>query len=217
MSHKGKKLKSYSIQFKLDAIKFAEENSNYSASRKFGVTVKRIRAWRGNKDQLEELRQCSNRAKRFRLDGAGEKLLAPEMEDVPLEWIHSRRLEGLRVSRKLIMRKALHLSKEQQNMEDFTASNGWIQKCMRWQGLSLRRKTTIAQKDPEQLVDKLVAYVLQARILPKRFGYATAVWADMTSETTVESKGARTVCLKTTGLRKLKFLYVRQPKQMEVK
>ena len=32
----------------------------------------------------------------------------------------------------------------------------------------------------------------------------TAVWADMTSETTVESKGARTVCLKTTGHEKLK-------------
>ena len=152
-SHKGKKLKSYNIQFKLDAMKFAEENSNHSASRKFGVAVKRIREWRGNKDQLEKLRQCSNGAKRFRLDGAGEKPLAPEMEDVLLEWIHSRRLKGLRVSRKLIMRKALHLSKEQQNMDDFMASNGWIQKFMRWHGLSLRRKTTVAQKDPEQLVD----------------------------------------------------------------
>ena len=87
------------------------------------------------------------------------------MEDVLLEWIRSRRLKGLRVSRKLIMRKALHLSKEQQNTDDFTASNGWIQKFMRRYGLSLRRKTTVAQKDLEQLVDKLVAYVLQARIL----------------------------------------------------
>ena len=97
-------------------------------------------------------------------------------------------------------------------MEDFTASNGWIQKFMRLHGLSLRRKT-IARKDPEQLVDKLVAYVLQARILLKCFGYQpcniialmdeTAVWADMTSETTVESKGARTVCLKTTGHEKI--------------
>ena len=135
------------------------------------------------------------------------------MEDVLLEWIHSRRLKGLRVSRKLIMRKALHLSKEQQNTEDFTASNGWIQKFMRRHGLNSRRKTTVAKKDPEQLVDKLIAYVLQARILSKRFGYQpcniiamdeTAVWADMTSETTVESKGARTVCLKTTGHEKVK-------------
>ena len=92
------------------------------------------------------------------------------MEDVLLERIHSRRLKGLRVSRKLIMKKALHLSEEQQNMENFTASNGWIQKFMRLHGLTLRRKTTAAQKDHEQLVDRLVAYVLQARILSKRFG-----------------------------------------------
>ena len=38
--------KSYNIQFKLDAIKFAEENSNHSASRQFGVAVKRIRVER---------------------------------------------------------------------------------------------------------------------------------------------------------------------------
>ena len=89
-------------------------------------------------------------------------------------------------------------------MEDFTASNGWIKKLMRRHGLSLRRKTAVAQKDPEQLVDNLVAYVLQARILSKRFGYQPAVWADMTSETTVESKGALTVCLKATGHEKVK-------------
>ena len=64
-SHKGKKLKSYNIQFKLDAITFAEENSNHSASRKFGVAVKRTRKWRGNKDQLETLRQCSMVQKGF--------------------------------------------------------------------------------------------------------------------------------------------------------
>ena len=32
----------------------------------------------------------------------------------------------------------------------------------------------------------------------------TAVWADMASGTTVESKGTRTVCLKTTGHEKRK-------------
>ena len=42
-SHKEKNLKNYNIQFKLDAIKLAEENSNHSESRKFGVAVKRIR------------------------------------------------------------------------------------------------------------------------------------------------------------------------------
>ena len=47
-SHKEKKLKSYNIQFRLDAIKFAEENSNHSAPRKFGVAVNRIPRFRNH-------------------------------------------------------------------------------------------------------------------------------------------------------------------------
>ena len=74
------------------------------------------------------------------------------MEDDILEWIDSRRLKGLRVSRKLITKKALLLSRDQQKMDNFTAGNGWIQKFMRWHGLSLRRRTTVVQKDPEQLI-----------------------------------------------------------------
>ena len=122
-SYKGKKLKSYNIQFKLDAIKFAEGNSNHSASGKFGVAVKRIREWRGNKNELEKLRNCPDGEKRFRLDGGCEKPLAVEMEDDLMEWIHSRRLKGLRVSRKLIAKKAPILSRDQQKMDDFTANN----------------------------------------------------------------------------------------------
>ena len=98
-------------------------------------------------------------------------------------------------------------------MDDFTASKGWLDKFMRRHGLSLRRRTTVAQKDPEYLIEKLVAYVLQARRLSKLFSYQpcniiamdeTAVWADMTSGTTVEQTGAQTVSLKTTGHEKMR-------------
>ena len=70
--------------------------------------------------------------------------LSVEMEDDLLEWIDSRRLKGLRVSRKLISKKALLQSRDQQKMDDFTASNGWIKKFMRRHGLSLRKRTTVA-------------------------------------------------------------------------
>ena len=56
-------------------------------------------------------------------------------------------------------------------MNDFTANNGRIQKFMRRHGHRLRMRTTVAQKDPEQLIDKLVTYVLQARWLSRLFGY----------------------------------------------
>ena len=41
-SHKRMKLHSYKMEFKLDAVRFAEENGNHKAAEKFGVARKRI-------------------------------------------------------------------------------------------------------------------------------------------------------------------------------
>ena len=51
------------------------------------------------------------------------------------------------------------------------ASPGWVDKFMARHGLSLRRKTTVAQKDPEQLIDKLVGYVLHIRRFCMKYNY----------------------------------------------
>ena len=76
-----------------------------------------------------------------------------------------------------------------------------------------RRKTTESQKDTEKLIDKLIAYVLQARRLRVKFSYSdsdiiamdeTAVWQDMLSNTTVDSIGLNTIAMKTTGHEKTK-------------
>ena len=73
---------------------------------------------------------------------------------------------------------------------------------MQRHGLSLRRKTTQAQNDPNHLVDKLVMYVLQVRKLFRLHPYRpsnvismdeTAVWADMLSETAVDRVGSKTL------------------------
>ena len=83
---------------------------------------------------------------------------------------------------------------------------------MKRYGLSLRRRTTIAQKDPAYLVDKLVFYVLHVRRLPKKFEYQpsniiamdeTAVWADMVTETTVDRIGQKEIALKSSGHEKV--------------
>ena len=42
-SHKEEKNKSYTLEFKLEVIKFAELNSNRAASKKFHVDEKRVR------------------------------------------------------------------------------------------------------------------------------------------------------------------------------
>ena len=92
--------------------------------------------------------------------------------------------------------------------EDFKASRGWLCRFLKRNGLSLRRKTSVAQQDPERMVAKLVSYIIQVRQLQIKHNYApcniiamdeTPVWCDMISETTVDKSGIKTVTLKTTG------------------
>jgi hypothetical protein len=215
MSHKGKKVSSYTTKFKLEAVAYAELiNSNRSAGEKFNVDKKRIREWRKSKDDLVATKKKDQGAKRKRLDGAGRKPLDVQMEEVLVEWIYNRRDKGLRVSRKLIMKKALFIYEEKaknnncENSVKFTASTGWLQKFMRRNGLSLRRKTSVAQKDPSRLIDKLVSYILYTRRFAAKYNYSpsniiamdeTPVWMDMVSDTTVHKTGARTVTMKSTG------------------
>ena len=102
-SHKGTKLKSYNVLFKLEAVSFAEQNSNRGASRKYCVCCEEDK-------RMERQKERAGGAKRFQFEGAGGKPLSPEMEENLLEWIYihySRRSKGLCVSRKLIARKAL--------------------------------------------------------------------------------------------------------------
>ena len=76
----------------------------------------------------------------------------------------------------------------------FKGTEGWLQMFMLWHGLSLRRKTTTAQQNPNHLIYKLLSYILQVQGLPKRHRYQPSciitmdeipVWDDMVSNTTV--------------------------------
>ena len=49
MSPEGEKRRNYTIEFKCEAIEYAEKNSKHKATEKFRVAVKRIREWRQNK------------------------------------------------------------------------------------------------------------------------------------------------------------------------
>ena len=162
-----------------------------------------------------ELQSKTKGDKRARLDGGGRRPELLEMEEELMTWVLERRSNRLHVSRKLIMQKALSFKEDPRFDVDrsFVASRGWLEKFMQRNGLSLRRRTTEAQKDPDQLVDKLVSYILNARRLFRLHQYTpadvismdeTAVWCDMLSSTTVDKVGTKTISMKTTGHEKLK-------------
>ena len=67
------------------------------------------------------------------------------------------------------------------------ASRGWLEKFMKRNCLSLRRRTTAIQKDLAYLVDRLVQYVIHVRGMSRKCKFngssihvmnETVVWAD---------------------------------------
>lgn len=220
VSHKGRKIQKYSLEFKKDVIAYAEKSGNRPASKQFSVDERRIREWRAKMIDIEGLLATKKGKSRSRLSGGGRKPLSSKLEEVVLEWIKNRRACGLSVSCKLIMKKAevtYHEMMENNlvNNDSFKASRGWVCKFMRRNGLSLRRKTSVSQQDPERMVAKLVSYVIHVRRLQEKHKYRasdiiamdeTQVWCDMISETTIDATGKKSITMKTTGHEKAKVL-----------
>ena len=197
----------------MEVIKYAEDYNNTAAASRFKVDRRSVADWRKKKSQLFELSLKTKGNARKRLLGAGRKLEHEDLEDELFEWIMNMRARRLRVSQRLIQRKAKFMWYEQETegneeAESFAASNGWYEKFARRHHLSLRRTTHVAQKDPDQLVAKIVAFILRMRRLQKLHNYQpsdiiamdeTAVWSDMVSNSTVNQIGAREVSVRSTG------------------
>ena len=175
-SHKGEKIKSYTVDYKLEAIAFAKPCNNKAAARKFNVAPKTIRDWIRKEEQLHQLKQ--NKAyggKRLCLEGGGQHAFDDDLEDELVQWITERRGNELCVSTKLTQLKAKKMHEEKTindlNSKTINFSDGWVQMFMRRHGLSIRRRTTEAQKNPSQLIDKLCTYIMKVRKLRQRMNY----------------------------------------------
>ena len=88
---------------------------------------------------------------------------------------------------------------------------------MKRKGFSLRRKTTVSQRLPEELILKVSSFVLKIRRMRLENDYPlaqignmdeTPVWLDMPGDTTVSRVGEHTVAVRTTGHDKGRFTVV---------
>ena len=129
-SHKGEKVCSYSVDFKLEVIRYAASHSIHAAAKKYRVDRNSIRQWRKKEEKMAELKDVTpGGSKQQRLDGAGRHITNENIEENLLAWIFERRNNGIRVSRKLLMIKATKLRDriEEQNpaVEKLSFSAAW--------------------------------------------------------------------------------------------
>ena len=143
----GRIRRAFSSKEKLAAIAFAEAHGNRAAGREFAVDESCIRHWRKQKSKLEAMPTTKKAAR-----GSSEKF--PQVEERILEWVSDRRRQGIAISTVEIRLQAKLIAKKL-HVKDFRGSADWCYAFMRRKNLSVRRRTHISQKLPEDFEEKL--------------------------------------------------------------
>ncbi|KAL1470208.1 hypothetical protein MTO96_040572 [Rhipicephalus appendiculatus] len=182
--------KSYTSKFKLTAVEFTLKNGNRAAGRHFGVSEKMVRDWRKSEEKLRAVRS-TKKADR------GLKARWPELEARLRTWVLEQRAEGRGLSTVQLRLKA--------------------RTFMRRNCLSIRARTTLCQKLPEDFAENLEKFkafvkkqmdeseisedhIVNMDEIPLTF--------DIPMGRTVAQKGEKSVLLRTTGHEKSHFTVV---------
>ncbi len=144
----------YDAGFKLQVVNHAENVSKTDASKVFCVDRKRVIEWCKQKNSWLEV---EDHPRDYLVQG--RKALSSRIEDKLVEIIRTKRKEKMRVTRKMTCLEAIKLHRDEGN-KDFKASQGWLFNFMKRNKISLRRKTTVSQRLPRDLVPKVVKHVI---------------------------------------------------------
>ena len=134
-----------------------------------------------------------------------------------------KRENGNAVTRKLITCKAISLSKNREvllnnpGIAGFKFSSKWLDGFLGRYDLTQRRRTTVAQQLPSDLIEvqqSFLSYVLYMRM---QYNYPlkyignmdeTPMWFDLPSNTTINKKGEKTISIRTTGHEQTSFTVI---------
>lgn len=202
----GRIRQSYTVREKLDVIKYAEAHGNRAAGREFNVGESSVREWRRDKASLMKLPR-TNLAQR------GSAAHYPEIEKQLLSWVEKRRDRGIAVSTVELRMEGRRLAGLLE-AKDFKGSARWAYAFLKRHNLSIRRRTHIAQKLPSDNEEKLLEF--QRFVIKQRVKYEfdlsqignadqTPLTFDMPANTTIATKGGKTVSINTTGNEKNRF------------
>ena len=148
MAEMSVKKKCFDVALKLKVVEYAEVNTNRGAASHFSVNEKQVRQLRLKKDDLNLMPK-----KKKRLDGGGRKACLLDVKDMVMAWIDELRSGNLRVTCSGIQSKATELAKSEGDTE-FSASRGWLRSSSTVIN-SLRRKTSVSQRLPQDLIPKV--------------------------------------------------------------
>ena len=184
------KRRSYDINFKIMVAIDAEKTNNVQAAKKYSVSEKNIRLWRKN---VSTYKKTNSARKAFRGPKKGRFV---QIDQEVYNFVIQKRNEGLPISREVMKIKALEIAKDLKiSKEEFKASIGWCRRMMKRTGLSLRRRTSLAQRLPAEFEEKLVAYQSYIIDLRRKYNYTlgqmcnadqTPVYFDMPSNVTAK-------------------------------
>ena len=212
VSKKIPKPKSYTVEFKLTALEHFDRHGNVSATaEEFGVDRKQIRMWRANRDVL--LQHETGKEKRKLKLHPGRTVKSGELEVRLFEFLQEERSEGRVVRNKDLQRKAREIGSGL-NLQDFDASNMWLQRWKKRHHVSSRLCTSSNQKVPADFEEQLLHFRRNILRLCHRHMYAlgqmlnmdqTMVRFDMPPNRTNGIKGSMRVRIKTTEAEKRGF------------
>ena len=210
---------SYSFEEKLIVVKCAQEHGRNVTAKHFNLNAPIVGRWIKQSDKWEE-----ENKKKKRAGAPGRKAFYPEAENLLYSWIIEQRKKGLAVNYISIRLQMVKILKEPSiqilypaGEYEFQGNLSWINCFMKRYDLSLRRRTKISQKLPEdieQKLDEFRRFVIRLRTqynfdLNSIFNMdETPVWFDMAGNMTVNNKGDKTIHIRTTGNDKNHFTVV---------
>ena len=132
-----KKRKTYTLQFKLDTVNYAQNTSNSKAAEHYGVHISLINRWKNRKNSMEWKENKEGKVvKRIR------QMCWPELELNLKEWIMEQRREGFIVSGSSILREA-RAQAVRMKINNFKGSAFWIFSFIKQNKFAMRSVSSI--------------------------------------------------------------------------
>ena len=193
--------KKYNLAMKMQVIELADLHGQRVISRLFGIPKSTLGGWQHTLPNISGSTHCQKTGRKL---GSGGKTPFTELDEELSAWVMNLRDLHLPVSVQLIKAEAIRRFKPKH--PDFTASHGWSTRFLRRHNLTIRSKTSVAQKLPADLEDKKEAFLLNIAQLLEQDDFElivnmdeTPAFFDMLPSRTVAPAGSKQVIIRSTG------------------